>query len=289
MQPNSIKSSAIVTAVMLLLIHGTTVFATETTMIVELQRRIKDNVTQLQNIKQKMEQSAAELQEEAEQTTNEFAATSNRDDRRFLVKRYVAGHAKALRSTAEDVKQMQGGIYKLMTDMEQLQKVSKRTGRNGVSADSDLDMALAGELMTGYMASFKTLLAFDPENKDLASLSKKISRQDALLRKTFKRRKNFNIEEQIDRLADMHASLELGLHLIDAERVNLQQVSYLVLQGEIADSVYMIDANITPIYNNILNGDSTLDNMLDQLEVNNMSQRRYEAIESLDHVGNYTR
>lgn len=289
MNGNRVKKSVVLIFVLMKIAQAGTVLAAETTMIVELQRRIKDNVTQLQSTKQKMEESAAELQNEAEQTKNEFSSTANRDDRQFLVKRYIAVHAKALRSTAENVKEMQGSIDNLMTDMEQLQQVLKRSGRNGVSADSDQDMALAGELMSGYMASFKTLLAFDPENKDLASLSKKISRQDALLRKTFKRRKNFNIEEQIDRLADMHAALELGMQLIDAERVNLQQVSYLVLQGEIADSVYMIDANITPIYNNILNGDSTLDNMLEQLEVSSMDQRRYEVIENLDHVGNYSR
>jgi|GEM_PF-3032912 len=278
-----------ITAYVLLLAIFTAspLYAVESTIVVELQKRIRNNITELHDTRKSMEETTSNLNQETENISQEFSQTADRNDKRYLVRRMLGVHANSLKETATSSVQMQSTLESLVDNMEQLQESLATSNSSGLSSASQSDMASISNVMQGMEGMYKQIAKMNPNNEQLAQLATKLNYQNAYYVDFFKQNKDFSIEKQIEHLMNLHASLEAGLKLIDRERLTLQYAANSILKGELEDNIFQIDVNIAPIYKSIMGGHQKLFSMIDQVNNSGRASRKKSAPMEVNGLGIY--
>jgi len=259
--------------------------AVETQMIVELHKKIQNNIVELQNTNRTLATDNAHFTEERKQISTEFATTNDRNDRRYLLKHGLAVRAKSLLATAKGIKAMQATMEEVIDDLEQLERINESAGANGISAKSENHKVIAKNLMVGLKGLAKTITSLNPTSEEMNSIRDKLAYTDAAYRAIFNTGNTISVNKQIEFLEDHHSTLAAAINLIDREKINLRNLSNLILQGEISDGIMELDYNIAPIYESIMSGNDEMLTMVNTVNNGPGAPRRKSKIRDISHIG----
>jgi flagellar biosynthesis/type III secretory pathway chaperone len=261
--------------------------AVESTMVINLERQISTNVADIQDAKESLSQTSINLQQESASINNEFKATTDRDDKKYLMMKMFKTHAKALKNSKEDTIKVMAAVENLTGNLEDLNEAIKASARNGIDVKSEADKMMTKKLMTGMTGMFEAAQAANPQNESLARIADQLAYNDAAFRHAFSNDKNVSIERQIEYLEDQHGVLMAGLKLIEAEKFNLRHAFNLIMQEKIADVIANIDTNIEPIYQAILSGKNMMFSMIEDYRNGSRSAHNYKAVRDISHLGQW--
>jgi len=261
-------------------------YALESQMRVELSKKIRTNMAEIQDINKTMKSNNTHFAEEKKQISLEFSQTGNREDKRYLLKRSLAVRAKSLLSTATSIVNIQATMEEAISDLEHLERIKKNSGSNGISSNSEEQKKIATSLMVGLRGISKTVSAIDPGSEELIGIQEKLAYVDAGYRANFNVARNgISHQKEIELLEEYHSTLAAVINLIDLEKMNLRNSSNSILQGEIADDVFTIYTNFEPIYESIMSGNNELLEMIDDVNNGPGAPRRKTKIRNINHIG----
>lgn len=260
--------------------------AVETHMVVELHKKIQENIAEIQNTNEIIIANNTDLKEEKKQIAREYAQARSRDEQRFLLRKDIAVRAKTLLSTTKGILNIQDTLEDAIVNLEQLDKTNAQSNANGVSTNSAEDKLTASNMMTGMRSLAKAVSIFDPTSDEMIGIREKLAYTDAGFRANFNSQHNIpSIKKQIEFLEEHHSTLAAVLQLIDREKFNLRNASNLVTHGVMEEAVIKLVNSVSPIYESILTGNNDLFDKINAVNSGSGAQRRESIVHSIDHIG----
>ena len=204
----------------------------ETGQLVTLKKEIREGVEAIQKMQIGLEEKAQKRNKEIQSTVNRLINEKNADKKDRTANEYYKLRAEELRDMAGTIHGTREQIIGIAAKMKRLQKAMGGANVDGVTFSPE-EKAATGASMRGIAAGATVLRQVIPQNKEFDYVTTNLKLQDERFRRLFNPEEEYTLEEQIQILASIAATLKSSLMLMDAERKSLLADIYYVVQGGI--------------------------------------------------------
>ena len=207
-------------------------WAAETTMMVKLQQKIKGNMSVINQLHKDYQARSKQLNDEIQGVIKQLENEDNADQQEHLTKIYLKTRAEGLHELASATVEMKELVINTVGQMERLQS-TMQDNSGGVSPISLDDKQSVSNALAGMAREWQYLQQLDPNNPQLIRMASTMKYNYTRYKKLFGRDGTSSLQDQIDHMADVAASLQAALNLMDEQRKTLLQNVYYVVQGSI--------------------------------------------------------
>lgn len=205
----------------------------ETTLVIDLQKKIKADFNVMDKANKEQEVKAEKLNEEIKQVVTKFTNTSDESKKGELRNLYFKKRAEHIQSEAIKVAEIEGALGRITRNMSSLEKEMGKFGSGGNAkgvASSDTQYVkntLKG--MANIMAPLQALKGNDPQ---INNLSMTLANLNMRYKTFFTPGKATSLRDQIMYMEDLHAYIYSVKSLLRDETAYLKyNVYYLMKDG----------------------------------------------------------
>jgi len=239
--------SIMLVAAVTLLVVSVPAFATESTMIIQLQNKIKSNVNDFKVMNKEYLERQKEMKE-ADSRAREKVAEETKPERRMEAAReYYLYKAQSLHLLAGNVAKFEDKIDDMVCDMDRLEKLVRKGEAKEVNILGKESVAAFKSTVGGISNLLDAAKKMNPElefDSSMVTARNTLLNLNSRYRDMNKHGAEFNLRKQIDYLVDMRAYLNSAAKLIERETLHIRTDIYQLVQIEMEKSADEIFAGI---------------------------------------------
>ncbi len=219
--------------VMLALLFTSVVRGAETTLIVDLQKKIKSDFIRMEQVNLEQEAKAERLNNEIKDVVTKLTNTADDDRKEELKKLYFKKRAQYLQAEALRVVEIEASLSRIIKNMVTLDKEMGKLGLSNnlkglTSSDTEaIKSSLRG--MANIIAPLQALKANDPR---IVNMAMTLTNLDMQYKTYFTYGRKTTLKNQIAYLEDLHAYVHSARGLLKQETIYLKSnVFYMMKDG----------------------------------------------------------
>ncbi len=231
------------------------VLATESTMVIQLQKKIKANVDDFKMLNQDYLKRQKEMKDSVSRTHQKIAEEMNPDRRMEFAKEYYLSKAQYLHLLAEKVTTLEDKVVDMVVDMDRLEKLVRKGMNKETNVFDEKSKPVVKSMVNGIANLLEATEKMNPEleyDKHMINARNTLLNLNSRYRDMHEKGAEFNLREQIDYLIDLKAYLNSASGLIERQTLHIRTDIYRLVQIEIQKSA-------EDIYNGIADFQATLE------------------------------
>jgi hypothetical protein len=216
--------------IMLALMFSSVARGAETTLIVDLQKKIKSDFVKMEQVNREQEARTERLNREIKEIVTRLTNTLDEDRKEELKKLYFKKRAEHLQAEATRVVEIEAALSRIIKNMDALDREMGKLGTSkGISAS---DSAAVRDALKGTANILKTVQAVRTDDPRVNNLAMTLNNLDMQYRMYFNPASRTSYGEQIQYLEDLHAYIHSVRSLLSQETVYLRgNIFYMMKDG----------------------------------------------------------
>ena len=228
-----IAKTIFVAAAMLLtsVLFTSVVRGAETTLIVDLQRKIKSDFIRMEQVNRRQETKAERLNKEIKKIVTKLTNTADEDRKNELKKLYFKKRAENLRAEATRVVEIEAALGRIVKNMVSLDKEMGKLS-NGIEGLTSSDAGPIKNSLRGMANIIAPLQALKANDPRITNMAMTLTNLDMQFKAHFSPERRTSLKNQIEYLEDLHAYIHSVRSLLKQETVYLKSnIFYMMKDG----------------------------------------------------------
>jgi len=228
------KTIFAVVIVILALLFNSVARGAETTLVIDLQKKIKADFNKMEQVNKEQDAKAEKLNEEIKEVVTKLMSTSEAAKKEELKNLYFKKRAEHLRAEAIKVAEIDSALSRITKNMTTLEREMDKFGGGSANAKglAPSDVQFVKNTLKGSANIMATLQALKGNDPQLTNMSMTLTNLDMQYRTYFAPGKATSLKNQIAFMEDLHAYIYTVKSLLRHETVYLKSnVYYLMKDG----------------------------------------------------------
>lgn len=228
-----VKTIFAVAVVILALLFTSIARGSETTMVIDLQKKIKTDFNVMDKANKEQEAKAEKLNDEIKQVVTKLTSTSDESKKDELRNLYFKKRAEHVQAEAIKVAEIEGALGRITKNMSALEKEMGKFGSGGnVKGLTSSDTQYVKNTLKGMANIMTPLQALKGNDPQINNLTMTLANLDMQYRTYFAPGKTTSLKNQIMFMEDLHAYIYSVKSLLRNETAYLKaNVYYLMKDG----------------------------------------------------------
>lgn len=219
-----------VSLIILSLILSSMVHGAETTLVVDLQKKIKSDFNKMEEVTKQQEAKAEKLNEDIKQIVTKLTNTADEDEKEGLRNRYLKKRAEHLQAEATKIVEIEGALGRIIENSVALDKVINKDNKAKLTP---YDAEPVKDVLKGMANILTPIQALKADDQKLSAAMMTLRNLDMQYKTYFKQGRRTSIKEQMSYLEDLHAYIASVRSLLQYETAYLKSSVYFVTQDGI--------------------------------------------------------
>lgn len=215
--------------VMVALLFTSVVRAAETTLVIDLQRKIKSDFKKMEDVNRDQGARADKINNEIKQIVTDLTNTSDEAKKEEIRNLYFKKRAEHLHAEATRVVEIEEALGSVVKNMVTLEKEIEKTGGDGKELLSSNPEPIK-ETLRGTANIVTTIQAIRGDDPKVRNLALTLKNLDMQYRSFFTHGRRASLAEQIAYLEDLHAYVYSVRGLLRHETAYLKSNVYFLMK-----------------------------------------------------------
>ena len=227
-----IKTIFAIAIAIVALLFTSVVRGAETTLVIDLQKKIKADFNKMEQVNKEQDAKAGKLNEEIKDVVTKLTNTADEGKKDELKNLYFKKRAEHLRAEAIKVAEIDGALGRITKNMSALETEMGKFGGGNVKGLAPSDVQYVKNTLKGMANIMTPLNALKGNDPQINNLTMTLANLDMQYRAYFAPGKTTSLRNQIMFMEDLHAYIYSVKSLLRHETVYLKSnVYYLMKDG----------------------------------------------------------